>query len=97
MYAVRWLLALLLLEALTHTLYFNAVARFGLPAWRAAAAAEPAAAAAAPAVTPVLAALTGWCADLPPGSRHPSLLLHITSYQVWVSCIVPVAAGYSHS
>ena len=61
-YAARWLAALLLLEALTHMLYFNAVARFGLPAWRAAAAVGPAAAAAAPRVTPLLAALTGWCA-----------------------------------
>ena len=53
-YGVRWLATLLCLEVLTHTLYFNAVARFGLPAWRQAAAAGH------PAVTPLLAALTGW-------------------------------------
>lgn len=59
---MRWLTALLLLEGVTHSLYFNAVARFGLPAWRTAAAKGSATAAAVPPLMPVLAALTGWFA-----------------------------------
>ena len=60
---MRWLGALLCLEALTHMLYFNAVAKFGLPAWRQNAAAAVAAGVtdSGPALTPVLAALTVWC------------------------------------
>lgn len=62
LYGARWLGSLLCLELLTHTLYFNAVQRFGLPAWRAASAAAAASGVLSgqPAVTPLLAALTGW-------------------------------------
>ena len=62
MYALRWLSTLLCLEVLTHTLYFNAVQRFGLPVWRQAAAVAAAGGVPSsyPALTPLLAALTGW-------------------------------------
>lgn len=59
-YGARWLLAFLLLEVVTHTLYFNATARFGLPAWRAAALASDRSASKVPTITPQLAGLTGW-------------------------------------
>jgi hypothetical protein len=61
-YALRWLGTLLCLEALTHVLYFNAVQRFGLPVWRQAAAVAAASGVPSsyPALTPLLAALTGW-------------------------------------
>lgn len=61
-YGARWLLALLLLEVVTHTLYFNAVARFGLSSWRAAAHnTTQVAASNVPTITPHLIGLTGWC------------------------------------